>query len=670
MGRLISFLFLMAGALFGMSEVERIVKERDLEAAKGLFSAKLEPVKVDRVLKGDYFHFLDYAYDLGELLGSTKGAKVYRLTPHGAILKSYDLHKKWVNSVWANEKIHAFATASDDGTATLYDYRNERLIKRFEPKMRDAMVQQATIREDGKELAFGVIAERREDEKLNYFDDVALYRYDIGTDRLQRIDLDAYRYISSLRYGGDAIYCITGRGLVKVENGEVKLLVEVPYEKNGWGLEVGERFIAFADNSGTLYLLDRSSEKVIRKRSIDGVRIKDIDFLTPDTMVVTAFGKVMIVNGDGEVVMESSGPRGGKYMSAVVIDGGRFVVSDSVGNLYHFRYLGSGKRDLLEYIRREGIYKYPRNSIDILFAVGRSREAVELGKELLKQRLKRHGLKYRFAFKYGPVGKRYVPRTTTSYTTYDRQTIIVDGQLRTISTPKEESYSSGGYDEKVMGYTAINQFKNGTSSYYLVQVYAKWHGRYSEYVTKEYGAWSDKQGSYRELQNKTLESSYEDAFILPPKSKVKFQFVVGEEKPDDLVLVIEKIKKVTPRFKREFEAALNAKRPSVELIRKFLNDPYLQKWHPRLRERLKEALLLRYRDKIRAYFLYDKEEYDPDFENDVVLVIKAPRRLKVRFRTPFGLSKEVVVDGVYKEKLRLQDVPRKDLRVEIVEVDE
>ncbi len=278
-------------------------------------------------------------------------------------------------------------------------------------------------------------------------------------------------------------------------------------------------------------------------------------------------------------------------------------------------------------------------------------------------------LKSRFAFKEGPIGKRYVPSTSTSYTTYESEHITVNGRSHTIGKNKTSSYSSGGYDENVYGFKAIYGFKNSSKNYYIVNIKTKWSGTYSKYMTGSYGAWSDKSGSYSKLKSSTQPSSWEYGFALAPKEKTKFQFEVGETKPTNLRLLITNIVKIDKSTYQNFNKVLSSKCNDIALLEKYIKDDRFKRWHKRLKTNKQNALQRLYAKKVQFRFVYDKEDYDPDFENEVKMIVSAPFNGKITYKTDFGTKDTITINKVYTKVFKLQNKSISSLKARVISVE-
>jgi hypothetical protein len=291
----------------------------------------------------------------------------------------------------------------------------------------------------------------------------------------------------------------------------------------------------------------------------------------------------------------------------------------------------------------------------------------ELRNKWSDRELKKYKISKRYAYKNGPIGERYVPYTEATYYTTDTDTYTINGQARTISKTNSHTSGSGGYNEKVYGYKAIVEFRNDSDNYYLTEIVEKWVGTTSEYKVRSRGAWGDG-GKESYLSTRKVNFSHDDAFILKPHSKHKIQFEVGETEPKLLNISINNIRVISKEFAEDFLKALSNKNEDLALVKKFLNDDTFQRWHKRLQENYHQIFKKIYLPYVRVKILYDTKNYDPDFNNEITVLITTPRKMYVTYRLPNGEKKTKLVNIILKDKMSVKDIKKDDLKSTIIDV--
>ncbi|PLX81810.1 MAG: hypothetical protein C0617_15855 [Desulfuromonas sp.] len=322
------------------------------------------------------------------------------------------------------------------------------------------------------------------------------------------------------------------------------------------------------------------------------------------------------------------------------------------------------------------------------------KQALELPIDLLvdvpsfKQRhaehaLEKYQLRVRQAFKHGKIGERYVPYTTSSYTTHNYDYMMINGEAINYSTNQKHSSSSGGHEEDVYGYKAICEVKNESKNHYLVQMKSDWTGAYSRYVTGSYGAWSKQSGDYRELKTNKSASSYPQSFVLAPGDKHKYQFELGEEEPADLVNVPVSVTVIPKRFYEGLVRSMEEENTDLALIDGYLKTELVREWHPQLKRR--RAQIIQDRDDrfskeniegVTVSLEYDDNDYYDAFDNPVTVFISSKKPLKVKYETPFANETVNVSEKAggffsayeYRVKHEVKGVPKGKLEAKVAYV--
>ncbi|PLX81809.1 MAG: hypothetical protein C0617_15850 [Desulfuromonas sp.] len=297
--------------------------------------------------------------------------------------------------------------------------------------------------------------------------------------------------------------------------------------------------------------------------------------------------------------------------------------------------------------------------------------------------LSKYQLRVRNSIKHGKIGERYVPYTTSSYTSFNNDYMMINGEAINYSTNQKHSSSSGGHDEDVYGYKAIYEVKNESKNHYLVQMKSDWTGVYSRYVTGSYGAWSDKDGQYSELKTNKSASSYPQSFVLAPGDKHKYQFELGEEEPADLVNVPVTVTVIPKRFYEGLVRSMEEENTDLALIDGYLKTELVREWWPQLIRRWNQ--IIQDRDdrfskanieKVTINLEYDKSDYDSAFDNPVTVFISSKKPLKVKYETPFATETVDVTQKTsgffsayeYRVKHSVKGVPKSSLDAKVAYV--
>lgn len=420
----------------------------------------------------------------------------------------------------------------------------------------------------------------------------------------------------------------------------------------------------------------------------------------------------------GRPVGRMSSNRGDKYNKGILVHK-NIVVSHSIKGL-HISDFSSGK--LLAELELPLIKKMTSNQEALFIALPEELRRIEWAEiekilflqnqqnELAKivesyERLKRRvddseeflnssqaldmvGLEMKHTYKYGKLGERYVPFTTTSYSTPNYETTYINGTAYTQTTYEDSSYSSGGYNEEVRGYKAVYRLDNSSENYYFVRLNLAWSGKYSSYETYEKGGmWTTESGTGSKLVSSEKNSSTFQAFMLAPEDNFKFQFEVGEEEAD-ITLQSIKVRVIPKQYYDALQYAMDENNEEIDLLMKFYNDSKIGEWRPKIKEVISNIQAIiddrfdkKYREDASVSLQIDEKKYDRDFYNDVELEVKSKGQpMCVHIKTPFGkkhIDTSETESGFLfgkkfqtTEKYRITGTAKDDLNVEISEVSE
>lgn len=259
-------------------------------------------------------------------------------------------------------------------------------------------------------------------------------------------------------------------------------------------------------------------------------------------------------------------------------------------------------------------------------------------KELIKQ----SKLEFQQTLKHGKIGQRYVPYTTTSYSTPKTDTTYINGKSYMTTRYTDSSYSSGGYNTDVYGYKAIYKVTNNSDNYYQISMRFDWKGKYSHYKKQSYGAWSSKSGSYSKLVENEKNSYKIEKFFVAPRESFKFQFEVGEDKANTSLTDLN-IKVVPQEYYDVFTYALEPKNKDIELLNKFKKDSKVSDWKVKIdsvskeaKNIIKEAFQKKNKKDVSIDVVFDEKKFDKDFYSDVTLKVGASVPLCAKVSTHFG----------------------------------
>ncbi|WP_419769669.1 MAG: hypothetical protein ACNI3C_10075 [Candidatus Marinarcus sp.] len=246
-------------------------------------------------------------------------------------------------------------------------------------------------------------------------------------------------------------------------------------------------------------------------------------------------------------------------------------------------------------------------------------------------------------YKNGVIGERYVPYTSTSYSSPQHSTTYINGRAYNETKYEDKSYSNGGYNTEVHGYKAIYRVDNNSRNYYYVKLKFDWSGKYSKYeVYNKGGAWSGESGTGSKLVSNTTYSTHEEEFVIAPEDNYKFQFEVGEEKSSIDLENID-IKIIPEEYYEALNYALDVKNEDIELLTKFLNDSKLINWKNKIKGAYKEItheINKRFNEanikNAEVNLTINEKTYDKDFESKVTLTASSSKPMCVYINTPFG----------------------------------
>lgn len=260
--------------------------------------------------------------------------------------------------------------------------------------------------------------------------------------------------------------------------------------------------------------------------------------------------------------------------------------------------------------------------------------------------LKLAGIEMKHTYKHGKIGERYVPYTSTSYSTPNHETTYINGNAYTQTSYEKGGYSSGGYDEEVRGYKAIYRLDNSSDNYYFIRLNLAWSGKYSSYETYEKGGmWSSESGTGSELVSESKNSSTYQSFMLAPNDNFKFQFEVGESKSFISLSDIE-IKVIPKKYYDGLIYAMEEENEAVELLDKFFRDSKIAAWRPKIHQVIEnirheedERFDQEFRADANVAIRIDDRKYDKDFDNMVEIIVESKGQpMCINVKTPLGIK--------------------------------
>lgn len=267
----------------------------------------------------------------------------------------------------------------------------------------------------------------------------------------------------------------------------------------------------------------------------------------------------------------------------------------------------------------------------------------EVDQEAIKGLIKQTNLDIKKTFKHGKIGQRYVPYTTTSYSTPKTDTTYINGRAYTSTTYKDNSYSSGGYNSDIYGYKAIYKVTNNSTKHYQIELKIDWTGKYSKYEKHSYGAWSSKSGNYSELVSSYQFATKVEKFFVAPGESFKFQFEVGEDEPTYINLVNLNVKTVPKEYYSVFKYALEPKNKDLTLLDKFLKDKKVSAWSGKIKDVKKdvqkviqEEFSKKNEKGVKVQVIVDEKKFDRDFDSKVKLKVESGVPLCAKVSTAFG----------------------------------
>ncbi|RXJ60118.1 hypothetical protein [Candidatus Marinarcus aquaticus] len=344
---------------------------------------------------------------------------------------------------------------------------------------------------------------------------------------------------------------------------------------------------------------------------------------------------------------------------------------------YNFKEITDNLEKLQEYMTQKSFFE---NSLNDVVALKAYLENLKTSRDN-QSFLKLAGLTMKQNFKHGTIGERYVPYTSTSYSSPQHTTTYINGKAYNQTKYEDKSYSSGGYDEKVYGYKAIYRIDNTSKNYYYVKLKQEWTGKYSKYeVYDKGGAWSSESGSESKLVSKRRSSTHEEEFVLAPEDNFKFQFEVGEDEPRIDLAVVE-IKVIPQEYYEALDHALDVKNEELSLLDKFLEDEKLVNWKPKIlsvKQDIVKVINKRFNEanikNAEVELTFDEKTYDKDFNSVVTLKASSNEPMCIYVDTPFGdkvlntyegketgalfwkgyeISKNYTIQGHAKERLKV-----------------
>lgn len=246
-----------------------------------------------------------------------------------------------------------------------------------------------------------------------------------------------------------------------------------------------------------------------------------------------------------------------------------------------------------------------------------------LSKSLTQQLSDRHKIEIRHTVKDGFIGDRYVPEVKNTW--YDTETVFyVDGKPVTKTTPKD--VSTGGYNEKVKGYTSVFGVSNESNSNYIVDLAFQGTVTTSKYLVKDkFMLFFYKSVLETESTSKFLRITRK--ILLRPGQEYKDQMVQGERYSKNFDVYLMGVTTVDNGWVKRLDYILNTPIKSsvvasniLRSVDDFLADKNAEPWHTTLVDKKQSAQI--YLAKVDlAIKLLTKNNYDPDFSNNVTVSV-------------------------------------------------
>lgn len=279
---------------------------------------------------------------------------------------------------------------------------------------------------------------------------------------------------------------------------------------------------------------------------------------------------------------------------------------------------------------------------------------------------------YRQTFNKGKIGTDYIPPIKSSYNAGKKYTIngheIQEDDWRTYT-------KSGGYDQDIIGYTAIYQLINNSNNLYKITLATAGTSKMPNTVI------SNKWFSLAAYDvNNTYSSIYsEETFILKPNEKRKNQAIVGTEIPEDFAVVVKDIEIVSNEWVSGLQQAINGN--DMNIIDKYYYDDKAKEWESKIknnRDRVlsnnKEHFNSLYKSRITGSIQVENPSmFDKDFDSGVYVHLRntSTKKMKVYFKTNFGEYSEIVEgNGYTKKRYEIKGYDANKLYVTITRVEE
>ncbi len=439
-------------------------------------------------------------------------------------------------------------------------------------------------------------------------------------------------------------------------------------------LYIDDKSIYFGSSTGMLYKLDKKTHTSIKKVTVADKRIRKILYYKGKLFVASDNKKIYAYDASSLKLLNVVGSHSNYVVDLVIKNDILYSASkdatvkiwdiknnykEIIGDIKHSSWINRVRvigdslytfsddgyvkkwnidNQVIKLYKQMGTIKTYSNSLEKLL----SAEDSSVNKEKIAALIKQTKLDIKKTFKNGKIGKRYVPYTSTSYSTPSTDTTYINGKAYTSTKYKESSYSSGGYKTDIYGYKAIYKVTNNSQEYYQIALDMGWLGKYSQYEKYSYGAWSSQSGNYSKLVSKNKYSSKKEKFFVAPGESFKFQFEAGEDKPSIEIRKIT-VKIVPKEYYEAFNYALEPKNKDITLLDKFLQDPKVSQWNEKIKSVKKDVQKViqdefskKYSKDVKVQVIVDEKKFDKDFDSKIKVKVESSEPLCTKISTPFG----------------------------------
>ncbi len=299
--------------------------------------------------------------------------------------------------------------------------------------------------------------------------------------------------------------------------------------------------------------------------------------------------------------------------------------------------------------------------------------------EIYRKRLADAGLSVITNIKKVVKGKRYIPIVTNPYYTTVNKNVTVNGKLNLISHTKKEYVSNGGYNVDITGYDFIFAIENSMNYPYIVTFEVDWNNTEYHYEKESYcmeKGWvfcaqtGQRYGKKERHRMEHIKRSY----IIGAKERVKDKVYIGEKKPN-LKKIHYRIGNFSPIDKEVFEKILflNTREgmENVSLSKQYFlqlrQNSALKDVFPMLEKRMRKIESYhikrfdhKYRSMVKIALQFEKN-FDPDFNNNVKIMLTSPKPMFVDLTTPNGVQKRLAISKKKESGMYFLDIMLKDI---------